>query len=160
MDDKEKARGRQRKQDFLSALQQTKSIKKACKLCGMNITNVSKWTQNDNWFASELKLMQRTILLELESLAFDQAMDGDSRQIQFLLKAWAPQRYSPNSSVNIQVKDNADVRVAGQDPDKIKTEMADKLLSTIKKLPGGHELMGRVVSDESGQEDPQKPIDG
>jgi hypothetical protein len=153
MNDKDKAKNRQRKQDFLSALQQTKSIKKACKLCGFNVTHVSKWAQNDNWFADELKLMQRTILLELESLAFDQALDGDSRQIQFLLKAWAPQRYAPNSSVNIQMQDKTDVRVAGQDPDKIKSEIADKLLETIKKLPGGHELMGRVVNDESRKED-------
>ena len=87
--------------------------------------------------------------MELETIAFDQALGGDTKQLQFLLKSWAPERYAPKAGVNVNVNEKSDIRIAGQDPAKIKGEIADRLLSAIGDMPGGQEIVGHVKDGSS-----------
>jgi|TARA_R100000149_G_scaffold52681_1_gene22601 predicted nucleic-acid-binding protein len=145
MSRKSEQRTKHKKQDFLSMLSKIKSLKKACNLCGITMSQVAKWSRTDKWFADELRNAQAEIVMELETIAFDQALSGDTRQLQFLLKSWAPERYAPKAGVNVNVNEKADIRIAGQDPAKIKSEIADRLLSAIGNMPGGQEVIGQVI---------------
>ena len=64
-----------KKQDFLSILSKVKSLRKACNLCSVNMGQVAKWSRADKWFSDELRNAQAEIVMELETIAFDQAMD-------------------------------------------------------------------------------------
>ena len=138
-----------KKQDFLSVLSKVKSLRKACNLCSTSMGQVAKWSRADKWFADELRNAQAEIVMELETIAFDQALGGDTKQLQFLLKSWAPERYAPKAGVNVNVNEKSDIRIAGQDPAKIKGEIADRLLSAIGDMPGGQEIVGHVKEGAS-----------
>lgn len=138
-----------KKQDFLSVLSKVKSMRKACNLCGTTMSQIAKWSKADKWFADELRNAQAEIVMELETIAFDQALSGDTKQLQFLLKSWAPERYAPKTGVNVNVNEKSDIRIAGQDPAKIKGEIADRLLSAIGDMPGGQEIVGHVKDGTS-----------
>ena len=138
-----------KKQDFLSILSKVKSMRKACNLCSTTMSQVAKWSRSDKWFADELRNAQAEIVMELETIAFDQALEGDTKQLQFLLKSWAPERYAPKAGVNVNVNEKSDIRIAGQDPAKIKGEIANRLLSAIGDMPGGQEIVGQVIDGSS-----------
>ena len=145
-----------KKQDFLSVLSKVKSMRKACNLCSTTVGQIAKWSRSDKWFADELRNAQAEIVMELETIAFDQALSGDTKQLQFLLKSWAPERYAPKTGVNVNVNDKSDIRIAGQDPAKIKGEIADRLLSAIGDMPGGQEIVGHV---KDGTSDATRTVD-
>lgn len=149
MSRKSQKKSKDKKQDFLFILSKVKSLRKACNLCGINMGQVARWSRADKWFSDELRNAQAEIVMELETIAFDQAMEGDVKQLQFLLKSWAPDRYAPKTGVSLHVGEKADIRIAGQDPAKIKGEIADRLLSAIEDMPGGKEIVGHVKDGSS-----------
>lgn len=147
----------QKKRRWLEAFSCTRSVEAACKMTAVSFNTVSKWASEDPVFVKDFDELKQGLLFEIESVAFDQAREGNEKQIQFLLKAWNPEKYGSQSSINLNVKKEVDVRLAGRGVEEARLELADQFMQLIKQTPGGDDIInsmrnkalieGEVVSD-------------
>lgn len=140
----EAKRTEQRKQRWLLAFEQTRSVDTACKLSAIQFQTLAKWAREDNSFAEKMTEIKENMIHEIEGVLFDQARGGNEKQIQFLLKAWAPEKYGKRSEIDVNVNQMSDVRFAGRDVDEVKVEITDKLLGILRGLPGGDSVINTL----------------
>jgi hypothetical protein len=134
----------QRKRRWLEAFSSTRSVDAACKMTAISFNTVSKWSSEDPVFVKDFDEIKKGLLFEIESVAFDQAREGNEKQIQFLLKAWNPEKYGSQSSINLNVKKDIDVRFAGRGVEEARLDLADQFMQLIKDTPGGDDIINSM----------------
>lgn len=141
---KRKAALKDRKREFMRTLKQTRSVDEACKILMIPKQTVFRWLRHDAELQKRFFEIRKDSIMELEELAFQQALAGSEKQIQFLLKAWNRDQYAPESNVNLNVSHDIEVRVAGKDPQLAQREIASKMIEQLRNVPGGMELIEHV----------------
>lgn len=133
---------------FINSFKKNGSISKSARVAGVIPGTIHKWMKKDKDFYERFCQVRDQNISEIESIAFEQALGGDPGQVRFLLKAWKPDRYSPQTNMNVNVNENVEIRVAGQDPEEARKMLAQRVMGHIKELPGGQELLGFIKDSE------------
>lgn len=92
---------------FLKALRRNPNVTAACRAAGVNRTTAYRHRDDDESFVAKWNEALDQSVDEVEEKAFRIAKDGDNQMIQFVLKAFRPERYRETSRVEL------DVRVGG-----------------------------------------------
>ena len=134
-----------KKRNFLEAFRYTFDAEKAMSIVGINENTLLKWLEDDDEFYDGIASARKASLLKLENLAFQQALEGDKSQIQFMLKSHMPDTYNKSvsetniTSVNLtKIEDN---RVAGMSPEEAQRKITENTIKMIEQAPGGTELL-------------------
>ncbi len=90
------ARGKARRDwrpAFLKALAEHGTVCRACKVAGISRSTAYREQQRDEAFALLWYDVEHEVTDAIEQKAVELALDGDTRMIEFLLKARAPEKY-------------------------------------------------------------------
>lgn len=84
---------------FLAALESEGTVSAACKLAGIDRSTAYRERQRDEDFAVAWSDVEQQVTDALEGKAVALALAGDTRLLEFLLKARRPDRYRDNVKV-------------------------------------------------------------
>ncbi len=80
-------------QRFLDSLRETPNVKAACKAAGVSRQSVYRTRDGDSAFREAWQSALDASVDELEAHAFQLALEGDSRLVEFMLKSHRPAIY-------------------------------------------------------------------
>jgi hypothetical protein len=105
--------GRQRdwKPKFLKAFAETGRVGLACEVAGISRATSYKARQADEDFALQWAEVERTFLDALERKAYERALDGSDRLLEFLLKAHRPEVYGERTRIEHSGGIDSSVRI-------------------------------------------------
>lgn len=109
---------------FLEAFTTEGTVTAAAKIAGVSRQHVYRERQANEDFALDWHDVEETVTDHLETKAVEVALEGDTRMLEFLLKARRPERYRDN----VRVEHSGHIRrdVTGLSDEELR-ELADDL---------------------------------
>ena len=120
---------KKRMEDFLRVYAETGDVALSAKICGIIRTNVYTWRQMYPFFDAQVREVQVRLVSQLESIAFKQALAGDSQMIRFLLEKRWKAMYGNQIKSEVTHEGAVDFRVAGLDRKDAARELAKRILA-------------------------------
>ena len=134
-----------RKRNFIEALRTTGDLEASMRIVGIKESTLMAWMEDDEDVCDQVIRIRKQAVLKLENLAFQQALEGDKSQIQFLLKAHNPEVYNKSVSetniTNVSLTKVEDNRVAGIPVSDAYDNMTNNAVRLIESMPNGQELI-------------------
>jgi hypothetical protein len=134
-----------RKRNFIEALRTTGDLEASMRIVGIKESTLMAWMEDDEDVCDQVIRIRKQAVLKLENLAFQQALEGDKSQIQFLLKAHNPEVYNKSVSetniTNVSLTKVEDNRVAGIPVNDAYDNMTNNAVRLIESMPNGQELI-------------------
>lgn len=113
------------KPGFLQALAEHGTVTAACTAVDINRTTAYRARQHDEDFALEWSDIESTVTEQLEAKALELALNGDTRMLEFLLKARRPTTYREQK---FQVEHSGKV---GTDLSSLSVEQLNELVAGL-----------------------------
>lgn len=134
-----------RKRNFIEALRTTGDLEASMRIVGIKESTLMAWMEDDEDVCDQVIRIRKQAVLKLENLAFQQALEGDKSQIQFLLKAHNPEVYNKSVSetniTNVSLTKVEDNRVAGIPVEDAYDKMNNNAVRLLESMPDGQELI-------------------
>ncbi len=140
------------KRNFIEALRLTADIEASMRIVGVRENKLFEWIESDEDIAEQVIEIRKRALLKLENIAFQQALEGDKSQIQFLLKSHNPEVYNKSVTesniTNISLTKIEDNRVAGMPVQDAYDKMNDNAIRLLESMPEGRALVEHIKNKE------------
>lgn len=93
---------------FLTTLRETCNVSAGCRAASISRTAVYAWRRDDEAFANEWEEAEAEAIDNLEGVAYERAMAGQSdRMLEILLKGHRPERYVERQKIDLNAKIDA-----------------------------------------------------